>query len=266
MNELQVKQVDFFGDTLLATQDNDGVIWAGMRWMCNGLGMTERQQRYQVTLIKNDKVLSKGGQNFVLPTNGGKQEVFCLKLDFVPMWLAKINITPTMEIETPNLAEKMERYQLKAKDVLAAAFLPQSKPTSPAELMLQQAQLMVDMEKRVAQIQADTEDTRRKVDALSDNPAYWRQETDRKIKEIASREHMAERLLRRDLYAELERITGVKLKNRLTRLRNRAKKQGALYATCNAMTRLDVIAQSKQLRREFDCLLKGYDTQIEQVM
>ena len=55
-------------------------------------------------------------------------------LDYVPLWLAKIAITPRMERETPELAARLEQYQLKAKDVLAAAFLPQSKqqPATPA--------------------------------------------------------------------------------------------------------------------------------------
>ncbi len=48
-----------------------------------------------------DKMLSKRAGDFPLPTNGGNQDVFCLKLDFVPLWLAKISITPTMEQETP---------------------------------------------------------------------------------------------------------------------------------------------------------------------
>ena len=60
----------------------------------------------------------------VLPSKGGNQSTLCLKLDFVPLWLAKINITPAMQAETPELAERLEAYQLKAKDVLAAAFLP----------------------------------------------------------------------------------------------------------------------------------------------
>lgn len=60
----------------------------------------------------------------ILPTKGGTQRTLCLKLDFVPLWLAKISITPTMKQETPELAEKLMEYQLKAKDVLAAAFMP----------------------------------------------------------------------------------------------------------------------------------------------
>lgn len=61
----------------------------------------------------------------VLPTKSGNQDVFCLKIDYIPLWLAKIKITPTMETETPELADKLEAYQLKAKDALANAFSAQ---------------------------------------------------------------------------------------------------------------------------------------------
>ena len=63
----------------------------------------------------------------ILPTKGGSQRTLCLKLDYVPLWLAKIAITPKVERDTPELAARLEQYQLKAKDALAAAFLPQGK-------------------------------------------------------------------------------------------------------------------------------------------
>lgn len=124
MNELEIKKVPFLGAELMVARDADGQIWAGVRWMCDGIGLSEGQRKRQVANIQTDTVLRKGGSNLILPTNGGMQEVLCLKLDFVPLWLAKINITPTMEAETPELAETLMEYQLKAKDVLAAAFLP----------------------------------------------------------------------------------------------------------------------------------------------
>lgn len=134
MNELEVKKVPFMGTELMAARDNDGQIWAGVRWMCNGLGLSKGQRDRQSLNIQADSVLAKGASNLRLPTKGGNQEVLCLKLDYVPLWLAKIAITPRMECETPELAARLEQYQLKAKDVLAAAFLPQSKqpPTTPA--------------------------------------------------------------------------------------------------------------------------------------
>lgn len=124
MNELEIKRVPFLGTELMAARDADGQIWAGVRWMCDGIGLSKGQMQRQITNIGTDKVLCKGVANLQLPTNGGNQEALCLKLDFVPLWLAKISITPTMEQETPELAEKLMQYQLKAKDVLAAAFIP----------------------------------------------------------------------------------------------------------------------------------------------
>ncbi len=131
MNELEVKKVPFMGTELMAARDNDGQIWAGVRWMCNGLGLSKGQRDRQSLNIQADSVLAKGASNLRLPTKGGNQEVLCLKLDYVPLWLAKIAITPKMERETPELAARLEQYQLKAKDVLAAAFLPQSKQQTP---------------------------------------------------------------------------------------------------------------------------------------
>lgn len=124
MNELTIKNVDFLGDTLVAAQDRDGNIWAAVKWMCDGIGLTEGQRQRQTTNIKEDIVLKKGVANLQLPTNGGNQEVLCLQLSFIPLWLAKISITPAMQSNNPRLVEKLIEYQLKAKDVLAAAFLP----------------------------------------------------------------------------------------------------------------------------------------------
>lgn len=125
-NGLTVKDVDLFGDTIVAAQDKDGIIWAGIRWMCEGLGLSEGQIKYERKKIKEDLLLCKGRRNFILPTSGGNQETLCLQLDYVPIWLAKISITPKMKESNPELVEKLVNYQLKAKDVLAAAFLPET--------------------------------------------------------------------------------------------------------------------------------------------
>lgn len=136
MSNLEVKHVSFMGADLMAAKDENGTIWAGVRWMCDGMGLSRNQRDNQIEKIKADSVLSKGAGNLTLPTAGGNQAVWCLKLDFVPLWLAKISITPTMKGVTPELAERLEAYQLKAKDALAAAFLPaQQMQLSDSELM-----------------------------------------------------------------------------------------------------------------------------------
>ena len=136
MNNLEVKHVDFMGADLVAAKDENGTIWAGVRWMCDGIGLTRNQRDNQIEKIKSDSVLSKGAGNLTLPTAGGNQAVWCLELDFIPLWLAKINITPSMKSDTPEVAARLEAYQLKAKDVLAAVFMPQQPmQLSDSELM-----------------------------------------------------------------------------------------------------------------------------------
>lgn len=127
MNDLVVKKVDLCGDMIMAAQDKDGQVWAGVKWLCEGLGLTKGQMQNERVKIQEDVVLKEGERNFVLPTKGGKQEVLCLRHDFIPLWIAKITVTPAMKENNPELVNKLMQYQLKAKDVLAEAFLPKKK-------------------------------------------------------------------------------------------------------------------------------------------
>lgn len=131
MNDLEIKRVPFMGTDLIAARDNEGQIWAGAKWMCNGIGLSKNQTDNQIQKLQTEKVLQRGCGKFPAGVFDPNNETVAVKLDFVPFWLAKISITPTMERETPELAERLEQYQLHAKDVLAAAFLPSMARTSP---------------------------------------------------------------------------------------------------------------------------------------
>lgn len=163
MNDLAVKNVDLFGDTVVAAQDKDGVIWAGVRWFCDGLGLTKDQMRNERRRIHEDLVLSKGESNLTLPTNGGNQEVLCLKLDFIPLWLAKISITPSMKENDPHLVDKLVKYQLEAKDILAAAFIPSCRKKSAIE------ELQEIQSRAILEVNAKVEDVESRVFKLENN-------------------------------------------------------------------------------------------------
>ena len=93
MNSLtEIKRVPFMGCELMAAKADDGTIYAGVSYICNGMGMSEGQVKAERVRIRNDSVLSKGGRNFVLPSGGGSQETLCLELDYLPLWLAKISL------------------------------------------------------------------------------------------------------------------------------------------------------------------------------
>lgn len=126
-DELVVKEVEFMGDMLMAAKDREGSIWAGVSYFCNALGMSKGQKDRQVTNVQKDETLKKGCLKFEAGVFDVANETVALRIDFIPLWLAKISITETMKREHPELAEKLLEYQLKAKDVLAEAFLPQYK-------------------------------------------------------------------------------------------------------------------------------------------
>ena len=126
MQGLAVKDVEFNGAILRAAQV-ENVIWVGVKWICDGLGLSEDRGKYERKKIQKDLVLNKGVRFYPLGTDNANSDVLCLMLDFLPLWLAKINITPTMKRENPELVDRLIEYQLKAKDVLAEAFLSKRK-------------------------------------------------------------------------------------------------------------------------------------------
>lgn len=254
-NKLIVKPVDFLGDVLMAAQDADGNIWAGVKWLCEGIGLSEGQTKGERAKIRSDKVLSKGGRNLTLPTNGGEQEVLCIALAFIPLWLAKISITPIMQAENPEVADKLVQYQLKAKDVLAAAFLPAEakRPLSQAEIILQQAQFMVDMERRQKEQEQALDHVNKRLDAACEaielSPNAWREGCRKLIIRIAQKMGGNEYI--RDVQAEVFKLVderaGVSLETRLTNRRRRMADEGVCKSKRDKLNRTDIIAEDKKL-------------------
>lgn len=158
MKDLIVKNVDLFGDTIIAAQDKDGNIWAGISYFCKALGMTDTQRNTQTEKVRKDKTLSKATRKFPGGILGTVNESYALKLDFIPLWLAKITVTKKMEQSHPELADKLLEYQLKAKDILAAAFLPQTNmpQTTDGKIALL-AQGHVELKAEIDSVKADLE-------------------------------------------------------------------------------------------------------------
>jgi phage antirepressor YoqD-like protein len=118
MNELIIKEVEFNGDSLIAIQSNiDNKIYVSINHVCNALGLDARKQRNK---IQDHMTLSKGCTILGIPTNSGTQNTIMLEVDFLPLWLAGVNPSKVND----NVVDKLIEYQLKAKDILANAFIP----------------------------------------------------------------------------------------------------------------------------------------------
>jgi hypothetical protein len=133
MNELTVKSVPFMGSELMAAKDEKtGKIHVGVSYVCKGIGLTEKQKDNEVSRIQRDIVLQRGAKKLPLKFEGQVREVQCIDNEFIPLWLAKISITPNMQAEQPEVADKLVQYQLKAKDVLADAFIHKKRVSDPS--------------------------------------------------------------------------------------------------------------------------------------
>lgn len=154
MDGLTVKGVDLMGDTIMAAQDENGCIWAGVSYFCKALGMSNVQKDTQVDKIRTDKTLARGYRKFPVGVFDPNNEVIGIRLDFVPLWLAKITITKRMENDHPELADKLLQYQLKAKDILADAFLPKNPqlPSDPMQLLELHYQALKQVDRKVEEV------------------------------------------------------------------------------------------------------------------
>lgn len=260
-NNLEIKKVPFMGTELMAARDSDGQIWAGVRWMCDGIGLSKGQMQRERLKIQEDKILSKGERNLVLPTKGGNQEVLCLKLDFVPLWLAKISITPTMEAETPELAANLEQYQLKAKDVLAAAFLPVN-AAPDIDALSPELRVLINLELQQKEQAKAIEAVNQKIDGIRDvvalSPNSWRPDARKLIARIAQQMGGSEYI--RDVQAEIFKLVderaGVSLETRLTNKRRRMADKGVCKSKRDKLNKVDVIADDKKLIEIYVAIVK----------
>lgn len=126
MNDLVVREVDFHGVGLLAIQEySTGRIYAGINHILRGLGFDEKQIEYRRDKWTSDKVLKKGTLKFSGTLLGSKtgKDTWCIDIKKLPLALAKLEITPKMEKEMPELSSKLELYQDACADVLADAFM-----------------------------------------------------------------------------------------------------------------------------------------------
>lgn len=121
---MEILEQEFYGDIIMTVKLKENKkVYVGVKWITEALGFNKNNHDRQVKNIQSDIVLNQGASNLTLPTNGGNQKALCIELDYLPLWLAKISITPALKNEHPEIVKKLIQYQLKAKDVLAQAFL-----------------------------------------------------------------------------------------------------------------------------------------------
>lgn len=133
-----------------------------------------------------------------------------------------------------------------------------ARPMSMPEMLLAQAQLMVDHDKRLSAV----EENQTKVIAACSVPALGRDEWQDGMKKylagLCEEAGLNYSVMYGDLYTELENKMGCDLEARQRNLRRRLKAAGATYREQQSVSKLSVIAGDKTLVCAFEGIVQRY--------
>lgn len=131
---MERKEIKFYEDMLLGVKDDVGKVWLAVRKTCRDIGLTDAQGQAETKKIQDSLLFNGNWVKFnPVQTEGKrnvKREMVFISEKFVSMWLAQINLTPSMQKKNPGAVQKLLKYQLEAADVLHKAFYETEKQKS----------------------------------------------------------------------------------------------------------------------------------------
>lgn len=90
-SQLSVKAVPFMGDELMAAKDEkSGKVYAGVSYICKGIGFDKNLKDAEVKRVQRDIVLKRGCVKFDAGVFDPNNEAIAIDNNFIPLWLAKI--------------------------------------------------------------------------------------------------------------------------------------------------------------------------------
>lgn len=173
-----------------------------------------------------------------------------------------------MEDETPELADRLEQYQLRAKDTLAEAFLPAAANPNFTSLSpeLQMFKAIFDSVAKTELKQKEQdkaiEAVNQKVDGIRDvvvlNPNSWREECRRLLAKVAQARGGggAYQEVNAEVFQLVDERARVSLETRLTNKRRRMADEGVCKSKRDKLNKVDVIADDAKLIEIYIAIVK----------
>lgn len=155
--------------------------------------------------------------------------------------------------------EQAREYFIKVEDKLKETA---SRPLTQAEVLLAQAQALVDIEKKQVEQQAAIDTVNTRLDTIGDivslSPTAWREDSKRLIVRIA--QALGGNSFIRDVQAEVYHLMrerfSVDVKTRRTNMRRRAAEEGMCQSKRDKLSCVDAIAQDKKAIEAYLAILK----------
>ena len=246
MNELQIFNSPEFGD--IRTVELNGEPWFVGKDVATALGYKNPRQAMSTNVDEDDRGVHS------VDTPSGEQEMTIINESGL--------YSLVLSSKLPS-AKKFKRWV--TSEVLPAlrkngAYTDQ-RQLSPAEMFLAQAQLNVDMERRVQAVERKVSEAVNIFAVPAVSKDHWQTEMNAAINRLCEGYGLSHQKTRGDMYAELEETVGCNLTARQSRLKERMKRGGATYKETQAVTKLAVIAQDAKLRAAFEGIVRRWTAQ-----
>lgn len=243
MNDLQIFT---YNDTPLRTVEKDGELWWVLKDVCNVLGIVKPSS--VAVRLDNDE---RGAH--LMSTPSGEQKMTIVNEPGL------YNVILRSDKPEAKDFKRWVTHEVLPSIRKTGSYTMQ--PMTPAQLIAAQAQILVDMEERMNKVEGQALALEAKVDTAIKafaRPAedHWTSDMDKAIKELCLAKHWSLTATKGRMYAELEEKANCNVNARLSALRRRKKKNGMRYRDAQALTKLDAIAQDKQLRAIFESIVR----------
>lgn len=136
------------------------------------------------------------------------------------------------------------------------------KPMSHNEMFALQAQINLDYEKKFQVLEGKLENITRVFAAPPSDEERWRDDMNRRVRQMCEKYGLNYHTTIGDMYAELEHRAHVNLTTRQRNLRERMRLGGAKYAQREAVSKLVVISQDAKLRYIYEAIVREKQAQL----
>ena len=250
MNELQIFNNPEFGD--IRTVELDGEPWFVGKDVASALGYSNTKDALSRHVDDEDR---RQGDGVVFRDPIGR--------DQSPTIINESGLYSLVLSSKLPSAKKFKRWV--TSEVLPAlrkhGTYTDQRQLSPAEMFLAQAQLNVDMERRVQAVERKVSEAVNIFAVPAVSKDHWQTEMNAAINRLCEGYGLSHQKTRGDMYAELEETVGCNLTARQSRLKERMKRGGATYKETQAVTKLAVIAQDAKLRAAFEGIVRRWTAQ-----
>lgn len=211
---LQVTDFNFYGDNLIALKDNaTDEIYTAITHILRGIGFNSKQVEHQQNKILRDELLRShtlkfSGVDLNMPS---VNEVWCISQRKLPIALAKINITPKMKKEQPELSERLLTYQDKCSDVLASVFIDNQTVSDIniqplADALTSVTNILTIFTQTIASMQQEINETKKSHQKPKRKWSYWSSKMYPKYQLLTEYFQISNSELYKNLYIELQNM------------------------------------------------------------